>query len=188
VRAVHQSQIGLANEYTEFVKKMSSNVVCAPDLPIEVFEPLCLNRQCKDVIRSYLFLLEVPEQPVASQPFWIGMSFRFPMDAEWVDAKFILPDTVRVIRRRNTLSKALIKQEDIMKAQLIANKNFKSRTFVMNFMFALLLAACAPSASTTSTPAVTPQPANHIEENLTPVILKVVDLPFIITIYSISRS
>lgn len=112
VRAVHQSQISLANEYTEYVKKMSPNVVCAPDLPIEEYEPLCLNRQCKEVIRSYQFLLEVPEQPVAGQPFWIGMSFRFPINAGLVEAKFILPDNVRVIQGNDTWNGPVNARED----------------------------------------------------------------------------
>lgn len=98
VRAVHRSQIDLANEYSQYVKTVYPDVVCAPDLPMEEYEPLCLNRQCWEAARSYRLLLEVPEQPLAGQPFWIGMSFRFPVDAEQVDAKFIMPDNIQVIQ------------------------------------------------------------------------------------------
>jgi hypothetical protein len=122
VRAVHQSQIGPANEYSEYVKKMSPHVVCAPDLPMEEYEPLCLNRQCKEVARSFRFLLEVPEQPVVGQPFWIGMSFRFPVDAEQVDAKFFLPDNVRVIQGKETWSGSVRAHEDhVMWVQVQTN-------------------------------------------------------------------
>ena len=112
VRAVHKSQIDLANEYTQYVKKVYLNVVCAPDLSIEEYEPLCLNRQCKEVARSYRLLLEVPEQPVTGQPFWIGMSFRFPVDAEQVDAKFVLPDPVKVVHGQKTWSGPVRAHED----------------------------------------------------------------------------
>jgi hypothetical protein len=101
---------------------MSKNIVCAPDLPIEEYEPLCLNRQCKEAIRSYRFLLEVPEQPVTGQPFWIGMSFRFPMDAKQVNAKFILPDNVRVIQGKETWNWPVKAEEDqVMWVQVQAN-------------------------------------------------------------------
>ncbi len=102
VRAVHLSQVDLANQYTEFVKKRDPFVVCAPNLPIEEYEPLCLNRQCLEVTRSSRLLLEVPEQPVAGIPFWIGMSFRLPVDAAEVEAHFLLPETVQVIQGQTT--------------------------------------------------------------------------------------
>ena len=120
--AVHESQIDPANEYTQYVKKGYLNVVCTPDLPIEEYEPLCLNRQCKEIIRSYRFLLVVPEQPVAGQPFWIGMSFRFPVDAEQVDAKFFPPDNVRVIQGKETWSGPVKAHEDyVMWVQVQTN-------------------------------------------------------------------
>jgi hypothetical protein len=97
VQAIHLSQVNLANTYTAFTKDEQTNVVCAPQLPIEEYEPLCLNQHCRAVIRAFRLLLEVPDQPVAGEPFWIGMSFRFTEDADRVEAKFNLPESFQVV-------------------------------------------------------------------------------------------
>lgn len=96
-RAIHRYQIELAEAYTDYVKKTNTNVVCAPQLPAEEYEALCLNRKCKEVSRSYHLLLEVPETPVMGKPFWLGMSFRFPISSERVEARFMVPEGVEVV-------------------------------------------------------------------------------------------
>ncbi len=97
VQSIHESQVEFAKEYTTYVKTVYPNVVCAPGLPIEEYESLCLNQKCMAVSRNYRLLLEVPEQPVAEKPFWIGISFRFHVDIEEVEARFILPEHIRVL-------------------------------------------------------------------------------------------
>jgi hypothetical protein len=97
VRAIHVSEVELAEAYTVYAKDLHSNVQCAPDLPIEEYEALCLNQKCKETPRHYRLLVEVPEQPVEGQPFWVGMSFRFPIAAEMAYARFNFPENIDVI-------------------------------------------------------------------------------------------
>jgi hypothetical protein len=96
-RAIHRSQIELAEAYTDYAKKTNTNVMCAPHLPPEEYEALCLNQKCKEVSRSYRLLLEVPETPGIGKPFWLGMSFRFPISSKNVEAHFIVPEGVEVV-------------------------------------------------------------------------------------------
>lgn len=112
VQAIHVSQVELANAYTTFVKETYPDVVCAPELPIEEYEPLCLNRQCLEVVRRSRLLLEVPEQPVAGKPFWMGLSFRFAVDAPLVEARFMLPDAVKVLDGQDAWSGPVLAGED----------------------------------------------------------------------------
>jgi hypothetical protein len=97
VDAIHVSQVEFAQAYTERSKKKYRNVQCAPGFPIEDYEPLCLNQKCQEVLKDYRLLLEVPDQPVAGQPFWVGMSFRFPRAQERVEARFHLPENMEVV-------------------------------------------------------------------------------------------
>ncbi len=104
VRAVHLSQVELANAYTEYVKQSGPAAQCAPNLPIEEYEALCLNRRCLEVPRSARLLLEVPQQPVAGEPFWVGMGFRFHVDAERAEARLLLPGELKVVQGQETWS------------------------------------------------------------------------------------
>jgi len=112
VQAIHHSQIELANVYTARAKKIYPNIQCAPGFPIEEYEPLCLNQKCQAVLRNYRLLLEVPEQPVVGEPFWIGISFRFPVAAKLVNARIILPDNVKIISGQASWSGPIEALED----------------------------------------------------------------------------
>jgi hypothetical protein len=123
MRAVHVAEIDLAEEYTRYAKKLHPNVVCAPELPPEEYESLCLNRRCTRTTRSSRLLLEVPEQPIAGQPFWVGMSFRFPVAAEVVDARFLLPDDVQILTGQGEWHGSLNALEDhVMWVQVQTNR------------------------------------------------------------------
>jgi hypothetical protein len=97
VQAIHVSQVKIAEEWTTRSKEEFPNVVCAPDWPIEDYDPFCLNQKCRAVLRNYHMILEVPEQPVAGLPFWLGMSFRYHIGLEQVYARFILPEDVKIV-------------------------------------------------------------------------------------------
>lgn len=97
IQAIHVSQVGLAEAYTRQEQLTHPLVQCAPNLPIEVYEPLCLNQRCRAVVREYDLVLEVPEQPVAGQPFWIGMRFQYHAPIELLEARFLLPEGVEVV-------------------------------------------------------------------------------------------
>lgn len=97
VQAIHLSQIEIAQAYSERSKKEYPIVQCAPGWPIEYYEPLCLNLKCRAIQKDYRMLLEVPEQPVAGRPFWVGMSFRIPTTVEEMNAHFNLPDGIKII-------------------------------------------------------------------------------------------
>jgi hypothetical protein len=123
IRAIHQSQIELAEAYTEYAKKTNTNVVCAPQLPAEEVEALCVNQKCNEVSRSYRLLLEVPEAPVIGKPFWLGMSFRFPISSERVEARFMVPEGVAVVSGELEWSGPLeALQDHTMWIQLQANR------------------------------------------------------------------
>jgi hypothetical protein len=98
VRAIHSSEIELAEAYTQYARQRDQNVQCAPQLPMEEYEALCLNKKCGNVPRSYRLLLEVPQPPAVGEPFWVGMSFRFPVAVEEVSARFLLPENVDVLQ------------------------------------------------------------------------------------------
>jgi hypothetical protein len=122
-RAIHRSQIELAEAYTDYVKKTYTDVVCAPQLPAEEYEALCLNQKCVEVSRSYRLLLEVPETPVIGKPFWLGMSFRFPISSERVEARFMVPESVEVISGELEWSGPLeALQDHVMWIQLQSNR------------------------------------------------------------------
>ncbi|RPH63060.1 MAG: hypothetical protein EHM81_00915 [Chloroflexi bacterium] len=97
VDAIHVSQVEFAQAYSERSKEKYKNVVCAPSMPIEDYEPLCLNRKCRAALKDYRLLLEAPEQPVAGKSFWLGMGFRFPRSQEQVDARFLLPQDMTIV-------------------------------------------------------------------------------------------
>ena len=97
IQAIHFSQIATAEAYSAQSKEKSPEVVCAPNWPIEEVMPLCLNQHCRAVLKNYHLLLEVPGQPVAGQPFWVGMSFRYHEALEQVEARFLLPEGMQVV-------------------------------------------------------------------------------------------
>jgi hypothetical protein len=98
VRAIHHLEYELAEAYTQYARQRDQNVQCAPQLPMDEYEALCLNDKCSRVLRSNRLLLEVPQPPTAGEPFWIGMSFRFPVDVEQVSARFLLPENIEVLQ------------------------------------------------------------------------------------------
>ena len=102
VQAIHVTQIDEAEAYTRREKMAHPLVQCSPQLPFDAYEALCLNRQCRAVVRGYDLILEVPEQPIAGRPFWIGMGFRYHTDIEELDARFILPEGMQVIQGQET--------------------------------------------------------------------------------------
>jgi len=112
VRAIHISETDLAKAYTDYAKKRDADVVCAPQLPPEEYEALCLNRRCITTTRSSRLLLEVPEQPFAGEPFWVGMSFRFPITAQSVEARFILPEGMQIVSGQKDWRGPVQAQED----------------------------------------------------------------------------
>lgn len=97
IQAILVSQVELAQAYTRQEELAHPLVQCAPNLPIEIYEPLCLNQHCRAVGRDYDLILEVPEQPVAGQPFWIGMRFQYHQAIEVLEARFLLPEGVDVV-------------------------------------------------------------------------------------------
>ena len=123
VQAIHLSQVELAKVYTERAKKEYPDVVCAPDFPIEEYEALCLNQKCRAVLQNYRLIIEVPEQPVAGKPFWVGMSFRFHVAAEKVTARFILPEHLVVVRGQTLWSGSVEAFEDhVMWVEVVSEK------------------------------------------------------------------
>jgi hypothetical protein len=112
VQAIHLSQVGLAEAYTKRSKKEYPNIVCAPDFPIEEYEPLCLNQKCQAILLGYRLILEVPEQPVIDKPFWLGMSFRFHVAAEEVNARFMLPESLNIVSGQTSWSGPVEALED----------------------------------------------------------------------------
>jgi hypothetical protein len=130
VDAIQVSQVEMAREYSEQSKKQFQNVQCAPSLPIEAFEPLCLNQKCRAVPGNYHLLLEAPDQPIAGQPFWIGLRFRFNRAAGQVEARILLPPGVEVVAGQAEWSGAIeAGQELVFWVQVQANRAGR-----MNFM------------------------------------------------------
>ena len=122
VQAIHRSQIEVAQAYSERSKKEYPNIQCAPGWPIEYYEPLCLNQKCRAVQKDYRMLLEVPEQPVAGQPFWVGISFRIPTTVEQMNAHLSLPDSVKVVGGEASWSgRAEANQDYVLWAKLLTD-------------------------------------------------------------------
>jgi hypothetical protein len=97
IQGIHLSQIDIANSYTEKSKKENPNVQCAPQLPDEEYQAICLNQKCRAMVTDAHLLLEFPDQPVAGLPFWIGMNFRYPTAIEQLDAHFVLPEDMKFV-------------------------------------------------------------------------------------------
>ena len=104
VQAIHVSQIATAEAYTILSKEQYPEVDCAPDWPIEDYDPYCLNQKCRAILRNYHMMLEVPEQPIAGEPFWVGMSFQLNKSAQKVVAGFGFPEGLNIVNGQATWS------------------------------------------------------------------------------------
>lgn len=130
VQAIHLSQVDEAQEYSEQSKQRDKDVLCAPSRPIEDFRPLCLNQRCRAVPQIYHLILEAPDQPVAGQPFWIGLRFNFQRASADARARIELPPGVELVGGQSEWSGAIeAGQEVVFWAQARAN-----RTGRMNVM------------------------------------------------------
>jgi|GEM_PF-3848007 len=130
VQAIHLSQADVAREYSEQSKKQNKDIWCAPSRPMEDFEPLCLNQRCRAVPKIYHLILEAPDQPVAGQPFWVGLRFNFRKASGDVLARIELPPDVELVSGQAEWDGAIeVGQEVVFWAQVLVN-----RTGRMDFM------------------------------------------------------
>ena len=68
-------------------------------------------------------MLEVPEQPIAGEPFWVGMSFQFNQSAQKVVASFRFPDGVNIVNGQASWSGPVeAGQEIVFWIELQANR------------------------------------------------------------------
>jgi hypothetical protein len=75
------------------------------------------------MVRGYDLILEVPEQPIAGHPFWVGMSFQYHESLDLLEARFLLPEGVEVVSGLESWSGSIEEGRDyVLWVEVLTNK------------------------------------------------------------------
>jgi hypothetical protein len=94
INQVHQKQWDL---HQKLVRLPPSNIMCAPNLPFDAYQPECLQNACRAVLKEEHAVLEFPRAPRLGEPTELLFRFKTSADVDVGEAQIeFIPNLVTV--------------------------------------------------------------------------------------------